>query len=117
MVKLFSQDENSDLELDSSGNLKIETDLEGLRQKVVSRLRFFQTEWFLNRELGVPYLQQILIKGTGAGKVAGILNTQILKEEEVTSLNNVQTSVNRSERTFSYSATISSIYGRFEVQV
>ena len=118
MVKLFSQgDATQDLELDSAGNLKVETDLEGLRQKTVSRLRFFKSEWFLDRLIGVPYLQEILVKGTGAGKVAGIINTEILKESEITGINNVETSVNNSERTFSYSANINSIYGSFEVSV
>lgn len=118
MVKLFSQDnETQDLELDSAGNLKIETELEGLRQKTQSRLRFFQSEWFLDRARGLPYLQEILVKGTGEGKVAGIINTEILKEPEITGINNVQTSINRSQRTFTYSSNISSIHGQFEVSV
>lgn len=118
MTKTISQGLNtSDLELDAFGLLAVANDLEGLRQKVTSRLRLFREEWFLDTSRGVPYLQDILKKGAEEGKIAGIIDSEILKEPGVTGLRNVSTSSNRGERTFTYSAQVTSVFGEFEVVV
>ena len=116
MTKVISQGVNSaDIELDQFGNLKVVSDLEGLRQKTVSRLRLFKGEWFLDTSRGVPYLQEMLKKNAEAGKVAGIIDSQILKEFGNTGLRNVSVTIDRANRTFTYSAQVQSIFGEFEV--
>ena len=118
MTKTLSQGLGTqDIELNGAGNLAIVNDLEGLRQKVTARLRLFREEWFLDTSRGVPYLQEILRKGAEEGKVAGIIDSEILKENGVTGLRNVSASVDRNTRTFTYAAQVSSIFGEFEVSV
>jgi len=118
MTKTFSQGvDTQDLELDRFGNLKIVTDLEGLKQKVTSRLRLFKEEWFLDTSRGLPYLQEILTKGVEEGKIVGLISSEILKEPSVTSVINVSTVIDRRDRLFNYSATVLSEFGNFEVSV
>jgi hypothetical protein len=40
----------------SQGNLVIASGSDAVRQAVYERLRFFRSEWFMNEDLGIPYL-------------------------------------------------------------
>jgi len=45
------------MEIDANGELVVLTDLDALRQKTNQRLSLFKASWFLNKERGVPYIQ------------------------------------------------------------
>ena len=115
MTKTLSQDENGDLFLDERGNLAVATEGEGVRQQVTSAVRLWQGEWFLDETQGVPYLQELLKKGTGEGRAAAILNTEILNQPFVTRLSAVSTSYDPVNRRFSYSANVDTEYGSVPV--
>lgn len=47
-------------------------------QSILQRLRTFRGEWFLNKNLGVPYFQQILTKNPNRAAIDGLLQGTIL---------------------------------------
>ncbi len=64
MTTLKMNADNRDLDL-SSGNLILVTGILEVRQKIITRLRFFLGEWFLDTRLGFPYFERVLgVKAT-----------------------------------------------------
>lgn len=59
----------------------------GVAQKVETRLRLWQGEWFLDVTIGTPWLQKILGYGKSALRDIAI-RTVILQTDGVTALNN-----------------------------
>lgn len=90
---------NGDLVL----TLDTETAAQATAQRLQTRLRMFMGEWFLNTNLGTPYLQSILGK-KGAQDIAdaAIKNTA-LGVPNIAGLNEYTSSVSRAR---AYSATI-----------
>jgi len=101
-------------ELDGNGELLVIDGIEALRQKVNQRLSLFKGTWIIDLTSGVPYLQDILKKPVDPGLVASILDNEILKEDEVTSLGSVVTSLDSDTRKFNYSAQVFSVYSTTE---
>ncbi len=48
------------------------------RQAVSIAIRFFVGEWFLDRERGVPYYEQVFVKSPNLQHVAALLRAAIL---------------------------------------
>lgn len=115
--------EDGKLHLNSQGNIAVAVDAEGLRQKLETRLSLWLGEFWLDTSAGVPYLQRILgyganSEGTGVeNSVTQIINTEVLKEEEVLAIKYSSSTFNRATRSFEYSATVNTIYGVIEVEV
>ena len=105
------------IELDANGEIVVLEDLEALRLKVNERLSLFKGTWILDVNAGVPYLQDIMKKPVDPGMAASILNNEILKEEEVTSIGEVETDLDPDTRVFTYTATINTIYGTTTAEV
>jgi len=77
-MNLYLSPETNDLEVSHDLNLKTTTNtVEELGQKLEVRLAFFQNEWFLNRDFGVPYYERILKKQADLIEVDFILRTII----------------------------------------
>src|SRR6478752_2230488 len=56
-------------------------------QDILTRLRTFQGEWFLDTTIGVPYYQTILVKAPDMTAIATALKDQILSTPGVLTLN------------------------------
>jgi len=86
--------QNRDLKLDTVSHdlqvkaydLQLVNDVDSTAQRLKVRLKFFFTEWFLNRTAGVPYLQSILEKGSDIQQVENILKTVIIETPRVIQL-------------------------------
>lgn len=86
--------ENRDLKLGTlTHDLQIEKydlqfadELAGTAQRLKIRLKFFLTEWFLNRTSGVPYYESVLQKAPDLQYVENILKTTILETPRVIQL-------------------------------
>lgn len=74
-------------------------------QDVLQRLRSFLGEWFLDNSQGVPWLQQILVKGPTQAGIDAILQNTILATPGVQTLLNYQSDFDASQRTFAVSFT------------
>ncbi len=108
---------DDDLALDANGNMQVVTELEGLRQKVQQKLRLWRGEWFLDTRAGVPYEQDILIRGVDPGLVTSLLNAQILAEPEVREIVEVSADLDRDTRVYTYTARVASIFGEMEISL
>ena len=103
--------------LDSLGNIKIIEGVESLAENVDQRLQLFKGKYFLDTTAGVPYFEEIITKPVDPGLAASVLNAEILKEPEVTSVGKVSASLDRNTRGFEYAATVNSIFGQLEVSI
>lgn len=57
-----------------------------IKQRLTIKLRTYYGEWFLNRALGIPYREDILVKNPNRTVVEGILKNAILEDPDVVSL-------------------------------
>ena len=110
-------------EFTTDGGLTVKNDVEGLEQKIVTRLNIFLSEWFLEIEGGVPYFETdgnniaIFSKPIDRGTAAAIINKEIFKEKEVTNIKDVSASLDPQTRVFSYSSRIETIHGDINIEI
>ena len=78
-------DKNNDLVIEK-GRLKIVEDAAEVLQHIRTRLQFYQGEWFLNTNSGVPYHQRIFTKPINLVNIESIFKTIILETPEVSKL-------------------------------
>lgn len=120
IAHVYTDPADLDLHLDTAGNLAIADTEEGLRQKLQTRLKLYQGEWFLNSGAGVPYLQRILGKVQASadlvGSVAQILDIEILKEPEVLSILNSSAEYDSVLRRYTYTAELETVYGQTTIE-
>ncbi|HEX5035075.1 MAG TPA: hypothetical protein VFW62_11390 [bacterium] len=85
----WALDENGDLE--TTGNrLTLTQGREAIRQHLQVKFRLFLGEWFLDRSLGVPYFEKILLKNPNLVEVSDFLKVYILETPGVTGLESFQ---------------------------
>lgn len=71
-----------------NGDLVLTTvELDNISQSIRQRLRIFKGEWFLDRTLGLPYFESILVKNPSSALVATLFKNTILETKGVTKLN------------------------------
>ena len=90
--------------------------IEALRQRIVQAIRFRIGTWDFARREGLDY--DLLIGHRIPPEIAAAaLNATIRKEgrDEVTGLRNVRFSLESSNRVFSYSVTVDTIYGPMQI--
>ena len=110
-----SDDATHDLRVDEMGNLEVVSGIEETRQRVIERLLYYFAEWPLNTTEGVPYRNDIFTRPINAGLASSIISDQIRSVDGVTGVRNVQAILNPTDRRFTYSALISTIYGDFDI--
>lgn len=62
---------------------------ESVAQKISIRLKWFAGEWRWNREEGLPYMENLLIKNPDTDYVEALIRGKIFEVEEVTGVNDV----------------------------
>lgn len=83
-------------------------------QAVWTRLRLWQSEWYLDVTEGTPYQQAAL--GTGKKEtIEPAIRNEILNTEGVTDLQSFTLTNNADERTVSISATVETEYGQTDL--
>ena len=80
-------------------------------QNILQRLRFFLGEWFLDNTKGVPWFQQILVKGAIPGSIDAIFQNAILGTPGVLTLLSYSSQENRADRTFHVTFTVKTASG------
>lgn len=87
------------------------SDGDAIRQHVLIRLKFFQGEYFLNQNEGVPYYQQILIKNPRLSVIRALLQETILETPGISSISDFELSLNTSSRLLEVSFTATTDLG------
>lgn len=80
-------------------------------QSVLTRLRLWEGEWFLDVTEGTPWLQSILGKNT-APLYDIALRQRILDTQGVTGITDYESNLDRNTRLLSVTATISTQFGQ-----
>lgn len=108
--RTFLLDEDGDMAVDN-GHWVIAADAEAVTQDIEIRLGFFLGEWFLDEEIGVPWLQRILQKGTPAEEVREHLRVAIASAPDVTEVAGANLELDAATRQASISYTVQTSYG------
>ena len=115
---------DGEIYIGADGQLAVATGAEGLRQKLETRLKLYRGEWFLDRTVGVPYVQKILGRASGNaehavedGTISQIFDAEILKEKEVIALVSSEAIYDANKRTLAYNARVNTIYGEIKLEV
>lgn len=99
-----------DLDL-SKGTPALVDGKDAIAQKIAIRLRFFKGEWFLDKRLGVPYFQQIFVKGTRLAVIAALLRKAISTTPGVVSVPVFSVSLDSRTRALTTSFTVTTDLG------
>ena len=87
-LKLSTADHDLDV---STGDFKLVERAEAVAQHLRIRLQFFLGEWFLDRRVGIPYYQKILVKNPGTNVVRAIMRRVITSTPGVLELRSLST--------------------------
>ncbi len=91
-----------DLSLTPTKNLRFTgTNVEFVSQKIENKLKFFQRNWYLDYEAGIPYFDVIFKKNPDINLVTTILRRQIETIPEVQEILMFDVEYNTSTRTYS----------------
>lgn len=97
MADLTLNKESWDIEL-SGQDMAFTSDSEAIQQHLEQRLKTFYQEWFLDRRVGVPYFQQVLVKSPDPIVLDSVFKAVIVNTPGVTELLSFALETNRSTR-------------------
>jgi len=110
-MKYRALDSDGDFKF-GNGNLDFHKDTpEAVGQAVLTRLRLWAGEWFLDTTEGTPYQAGVLGK-TDLTTANLTMRDRILNTEGVTAIVEFSSSLNPDLRSYAVSATIDTIYGQ-----
>ncbi len=81
----LSLDDNWDLVTDATDLLLVDA-AEAIGQHLAQRLKTFAGEWFLDLRVGVPYLQQVLVKNPDPVVLDSIFKSEIINTPGIVEL-------------------------------
>lgn len=115
MSDLYLNESSGDLDI-TNGVLRFtSSDREEVRQKVEIRLRTFLGEWFSNINAGIPYFQQMLVRGTNKFLIDSTVRSKVINTEGVTGIRDFKSSISSSDR--KYSATFKALTREGAVEI
>jgi len=111
----------ADIKLDEDGDILIEDDdlvlvegVDAIAQDVEVRLTFFQSEWFLDTRLGVPWFQKILGQKPRLDVVKSIIRKAIMTTPGMQGISDFVAEYDGRTRLLSVSFKGQSVEGEFE---
>lgn len=87
------------------------TEDESLAQRLKVKLLTWQSEWYLDSTVGIPYIQSILGKNRSLQAIEAIFQDAILEEPEVLQLVSLNTSLNKVNRILTVTFNVRSASG------
>ena len=95
----FSLEQNTnDLHLAADGNIATVTDALAVGQHVRQRLQTYSREWFLNTQVGVPWLEEILGYKYDPALAESVVKAEILNTDSVTAITSFSVGFDRGTR-------------------
>lgn len=67
-----------------NGNMSLEVEKDAVILQMKQRLKFFFTEWFLDKNLGIPYIQRVFVKNPEPELLDSLFKDVILSVDKVT---------------------------------
>lgn len=108
-------DEAGDLALEN-GNFVWLRGIDWVRQRLVTRFRMFQGEWFLDTRQGVPYFRSVLVKNPDLGVIRSIFRRIILTTPGVISITHFEVRYDDSARHLEFEFSARATTGTITVQ-
>lgn len=114
----YALDDSGDIDL-STGDIRFTTGLAAVAQDIYIALRMFQGEWFLNREIGVPYLPNDIVAETdallgqrfSALRARAAFRTAIARVEGVEEITKLEVSFNAGTRVMTVAFEVKTVAG------
>ena len=103
-------DSDGDLDI-TGGNLTLTSGIDAVVQRLRLSLRFFRGEWFLDRRVGVPYFERILVKGPNIPAITTLFRDAVLADPEVTEVLGLELDFAAAARTLAVSFTARTTLG------
>lgn len=94
-----------------TGDLYLNDPLEAIRQHLVSNLRSFKQEWFLNLDQGVPYFQEVLRKNPNPVVIDAIFKEAIINTVGVNELTSFELTFDTVQRKMILDFSVDTIEG------
>jgi hypothetical protein len=90
----------------TAGQIQQVSGVDAIAQAVYCDLKTFLGEYWLDKEIGVPYYQVVFKKGVDLSLINTLMKSQMLKREDVIEITEYESSLNTSTRklTIVYSA-------------
>ena len=89
--------------------------VDAVAQRIYIRLRTLMGDWYLNVGYGVPWLERVLGHKVKKSTVDMIIQEQILLDNEVTSISEFSSSLDRERRAYECRFKVSTIFGDSEI--
>jgi len=77
-----------------------------LRDRLVTNLKTFQGEWYLDTSLGVPYFQQVFAKAVNVGVLYTIFSSVLRRTEGVAAVNSLEFDQDTANRVLSITFSV-----------
>ena len=84
---------------------------ERIAQQICITLKFWLSEWFLNKNDGVPYLERIMVKNPNMSHIRQILREKIMSVDGVDSVSALNLYLDKENRTLSVTYEAYTSYG------
>lgn len=109
----------TDIQLDNTGDIDISDytmsltyDLtESVKQRISIKLKFFKGEYFLDTTIGIPYFQQVFVKGVNKGVIDSIFKNAISRTDGVDKILFYTSTLNNSLREYSANWSVQLVNG------
>lgn len=86
--------------------------IDQVAQHIKERLQFFFEEWFLDRDAGLPWYQDIFVKPENLGLVEALIKKEIIETKGVISMLEFSASFDKQQRGYTViSFTVDTEYG------
>lgn len=82
-----------DLYFNEDGDMRLINGIYYVRQKIGIRLKWFFGEWYLNKLIGIPYYEKILVKNPNKLDIVNYIKREILLTEGVKELTKFDLSI------------------------
>lgn len=101
---------NNDLVIKNNDLILIDN-AERIAQQVLTTLRFWLNEWFLDTRQGIPYLEYILVKNPNKNHIKQIFSEKIMNIEGVQEISSMNLDFSMIRRELSINYEINTKYG------
>ena len=100
-----------------AGELQFVTGTDAIAQHVATRMRLFKGEWFLDRNIGVPYFDEVMVKTQDAALIAPIFRRVIEETPGIESVDRLDVELDSTTRTLSIEGEATSADGPVDLSV
>jgi len=112
----YALNSSNDLTL-TSGSISRTDEGDQVVQHVRTRLLFYEGEWFLDTDAGIPYIQEVFIKPANIALTEGLIKAEITQTPGVEKLISFVSDFNKTTRTLTVDFEALTEFGEVSSQI